>query len=74
MSYTLNRLKTANVTGGGPGGGGLFSFGGGGGGGGDLLAMLLGGGGGGYRPSGGFTQVPQLSASQPFDVNMQFHL
>jgi hypothetical protein len=38
-----------------------------------VLGMLL--GGGGFRPSAqGFSQVPQLSTSTPFDMNRPFFL
>lgn len=73
-------LKSGPAGGGGGGGGGGLSLGsllGGGGGGSALTSMLLGGayallnrGPGG----GGFTQVPQISASAPFDLNRPFSL
>lgn len=64
------RLKHASDAGG--GGGGPISFGGGHGlGAGSVLGMLL--GSGSYRPTAsGLSQIPQLSASQPFDLNRPF--
>lgn len=70
MERTIWRLKHA--MGAGAGGAGPITFGGGHGfGAGSVLGMLL--GGGTYRPTAsGLSQIPQLSASQPFDLNRPF--
>jgi hypothetical protein len=69
---SMNRtLRPSGGSGGGRyggGGGSIFGLGGGG-----LLDMFYGGGNEPYRRSG-FTQVPQISASHPFDMNRPFHM